>query len=72
MLSKREIEILSFVCLPNEGIAQKLGLDVKTVEKHLANMYAKTNTLGRAHLLVYALNQGILKLEDVYKPNVRT
>ena len=49
-LSPREIEVLELVAtgLSNEEIAERLYLSVRTVERHLTNIYAKLRLSGKA------------------------
>ena len=49
-LSAREREILELVAagLTNEEIAERLYLSVRTVERHLSNIYAKLRISGKA------------------------
>lgn len=49
-LSARELEVLELVSqgLTNEAIADRLCLSVRTVERHLANSYAKLRVSGKA------------------------
>jgi len=49
-LSAREVEVLELVAagLSNEGIADRLYLSVRTVERHLSNVYAKLRISGKA------------------------
>jgi pimeloyl-ACP methyl ester carboxylesterase len=48
-LSTRELEVLELVSqgLTNEAIAGRLGLSVRTVERHLTNIYGKLNVSGK-------------------------
>ncbi|HEX6024682.1 MAG TPA: helix-turn-helix transcriptional regulator, partial [Solirubrobacter sp.] len=48
-LSPREIEVLRLVArgLSNQDIAHRLVLSVRTVERHVANVYAKIGASGR-------------------------
>jgi len=49
-LSSRELEVLELVAagLTNEAIAERLSLSVRTVERHLSNVYAKLRLSGKA------------------------
>ena len=49
-LSPRELEVLELVAagLTNEAIAERLFLSVRTVERHLSNIYAKLRLSGKA------------------------
>lgn len=49
-LSPRELEVLEQVAagLSNEEIAERLFLSVRTVERHLSNVYAKLRVSGKA------------------------
>lgn len=49
-LSVRELEVLEHVAagLTNEAIAEQLSLSVRTVERHLTNIYAKLRVSGKA------------------------
>jgi pimeloyl-ACP methyl ester carboxylesterase/DNA-binding CsgD family transcriptional regulator len=49
-LSSREIEVLELVAegLSNEEVAERLYLSVRTVERHLSNIYAKLRVSGKA------------------------
>jgi DNA-binding CsgD family transcriptional regulator len=49
-LSPRELEVLGLVAegLTNAAVADRLCLSVRTVERHLANIYAKLRVSGKA------------------------
>ena len=49
LLSPRELEVLHLVAdgLDNEAIATRLTLSVRTVERHLQNVYTKLDLTGR-------------------------
>jgi len=49
-LSARELEVLELVSqgLRNDAIADRLCLSVRTVERHLTNVYVKLGVSGKA------------------------
>jgi DNA-binding NarL/FixJ family response regulator len=47
----------------NSEIAQRLGISVKTVEKHRANLMEKLNVQDVAGLIREAIKQGVVFLE---------
>jgi DNA-binding NarL/FixJ family response regulator len=47
----------------NKEVAGDLVLSVRTVEKHVAGVYAKTGARGRADAATYALRHGLLPQE---------
>jgi pimeloyl-ACP methyl ester carboxylesterase/DNA-binding CsgD family transcriptional regulator len=49
-LSARELDVVRLAAdgLTNEGIAEALTLSIRTVERHLSNVYAKLGVTGRA------------------------
>jgi pimeloyl-ACP methyl ester carboxylesterase/DNA-binding CsgD family transcriptional regulator len=50
ILSPRELDVLALVAagLTNEAIAERLCLSVRTVERHLSNVYVKLRVSGKA------------------------
>jgi DNA-binding NarL/FixJ family response regulator len=61
-LTPREREILDQVWsgCTNRSIAQQLGISIKTVEAHRANMMKKLRVSNTAQLLKTALESGLL------------
>jgi ATP/maltotriose-dependent transcriptional regulator MalT len=57
-LTQREVEVLLLIALgkSNSEIADELVLSVRTVERHISNIYAKINARGRADATSYALS----------------
>jgi DNA-binding CsgD family transcriptional regulator len=55
-LTEREVEVLLLIALgkSNSEIANELVLSVRTVERHITNIYAKINARGRADATSYA------------------
>jgi len=60
-LSPREAEVLGLLArgLANKEIGARLFISVATVERHVANIYAKIGTRGRAAATAYALKHGL-------------
>jgi predicted ATPase/DNA-binding CsgD family transcriptional regulator len=61
-LSEREMQVLQLLARgqSNAEIAGELVLSVRTVEKHVANVYAKLGARGRADAATYAVRHGII------------
>jgi len=64
-LSAREVEVLRLIAAgrSNREIGTALFLSVRTVERHIANIYGKTNARGRAEATAYALRQGLVPMQ---------
>jgi two-component system response regulator NreC len=64
-LSKREEEVLRLIAMghTNQQIADKLFLSVKTVETYKARLMEKLELRGRAELVRYAIQQGLLDIK---------
>ena len=63
-LSERESEILLEICrgLSNQEIGEKLFISKRTVDKHRANILAKTNCKNTANLVVYAIKNKLVEI----------
>jgi DNA-binding NarL/FixJ family response regulator len=61
-LSTREREVLSLLAsgMSNREIAEKLVLSVRTVERHVANIYDKARINGRAQAAAFALRYHLI------------
>jgi DNA-binding NarL/FixJ family response regulator len=61
-LTEREVEVLRLVAdgRTNREIADRLFLSVRTVERHIANIYAKTGIHDRRAARRYALDHGLI------------
>lgn len=66
-LTSREKEIIKLICmqLSTKEIAEKLFINHRTVEGHRNNLLLKTQSKNMAGLVVFALQNDILKLEDL-------
>jgi DNA-binding NarL/FixJ family response regulator len=69
-LSGRENEILKLICTgySNTEIASELNISRRTVEKHRSNILNKTNTHNTASLVLYAVENKLIKLQDPEQP----
>lgn len=65
-ITEREVEILQHVAkgLTNDEIAEKLVVSERTVRTHVSNILAKLQLANRTQAALYALKEGIAKLED--------
>jgi DNA-binding CsgD family transcriptional regulator/tetratricopeptide (TPR) repeat protein len=61
-LTKRELEVLRRLCAgeTNREIAAGLVLSVRTVDRHVSNMYAKLGVSSRAAATTYAHEHGLI------------
>jgi DNA-binding NarL/FixJ family response regulator len=61
-LTEREVEVLCRLAggKTNGEIADELYVSVRTVERHIANIYAKIGTRGRANATAYVLTRGLV------------
>lgn len=66
-LSERELEVLKLAArgLGNKEIAADLHLSMRTVQSHLANIFARLGVGSRTEAVLMALKKGWLSLEDV-------
>ncbi len=65
-LTKRETEIVRLVAdgFKNREVAEKLGISVKTVETHRANIMNKLALRNLAELIRYAIQKGLVKIDQ--------
>jgi DNA-binding NarL/FixJ family response regulator len=63
-LSRREREILLKICegLSNHEIADALFISKRTVDKHRANLLAKTGSKNTASLILYAIKNRLIEI----------
>lgn len=66
-LTAKETEVLRFLSkgLSNKEIAHELGVSPRTVQAHLASIFAKLGVASRTEAVVSALKSGILSRTDV-------
>ncbi len=65
-LTPREREVLTLAAkgLTNRAIGQSLGISDRTVQGHLANIYAKLNVGSRTEAVTKALQLGLIALPE--------
>lgn len=65
-LTGREIEVLKLLAgaATNRTIAEQLGIGVRTVETHLANIYGKLGVRGRTEAMLWAIKERVVKTND--------
>jgi pimeloyl-ACP methyl ester carboxylesterase/DNA-binding CsgD family transcriptional regulator len=63
-LTAREVDVLRLVAngQTNDEIAAALWLSVRTVERHIGNLYGKIGARGRADATAYALTRGFVQV----------
>ncbi len=65
-ISDRELDVLRLICkqYTNSEIGEKLYISTRTVEGHRNNLYLKTGTKNIAGLIIYAVKNKLVDLED--------
>jgi two-component system, NarL family, response regulator NreC len=66
VLTAKETEVLRLLALGHTSaeIADTLGASLRTIETHRAHVYQKLDCHTRAELVRYALDAGLLRLDD--------
>jgi len=66
-LTEREIEVLSMIIEQKTAkeIGELLFITQRTVEGHKTNLFAKTGAKNLAGLVIYAIQNKIVKIEDI-------
>src|SRR5215217_4518452 len=61
-LTAREVDVLRYLAggRTNDEIAKELFVSIRTVERHVANIYAKIGARGRANATAYALTHNLI------------
>jgi DNA-binding NarL/FixJ family response regulator len=65
-LSKREVEVLNFLCqgLSNRQIGLNLSLSPRTIEKYVSKLLQRTDASNRADLVRYAMEHQLVTLQS--------
>ncbi|MFC2008267.1 response regulator [Chloroflexota bacterium] len=66
-LSTRELQIIKLAArgMSNKSIAADLGLSLRTVKGHLANIFSKLNVGSRTEAVITGLREGFLSIDDL-------
>jgi len=66
-LSARELEVLKLTArgLSNKEVASSLGIKLRTVKGHLADIFAKLKVASRTEAVIAGLQAGFLSLDDI-------
>ncbi len=66
-ISKREVEVIRLACqeLSSMEIADRLNINVRTVETHRKRIMEKTNSKNFIGVILYALHNKIIQLEEL-------
>ena len=66
-LTERELEVLQLLCqqFSAKEIAERLFVSKRTVEGHKDNLFAKTGARNLAGLVIYAIQNQLVKQEDL-------
>jgi DNA-binding CsgD family transcriptional regulator len=61
-LTEREVEVLRLIAAgkSNREIAQELSISLKTVARHISNIFAKTSAANRTEAAAYAARHGLV------------
>ena len=67
VLTTREVEVLNLIArgMSNQEIADQLMVSETTVRFHVSNILSKLHLANRTQAVLYALKEGIAKLEDL-------
>lgn len=69
-MTEREMGLLKLMTrgLTNKEIAGELGLSIRTVQGHVAQIFNKLGVSSRTEAVVHGLQKGYITLDDVPKP----
>ncbi|WP_085344768.1 response regulator transcription factor [Vibrio sp. ArtGut-C1] len=64
-LTKRELQILNFICLglSNRDISSRLFIKENTIKSHIHNIFKKVNVKNRVQSIIWAKNNKLFKIE---------
>ncbi len=67
LLSEREVDVLKLICQQKTAkeIGELLYITQRTAEGHKNNLFAKTGAKNIAGLVIYAIQQGIIRVDEL-------
>lgn len=67
LLSDREVDVLKLICQQKTAkeIGELLYITQRTAEGHKNNLFAKTGAKNIAGLVIYAIQQGIIRVDEL-------
>ncbi len=66
-LTEREAEVIALLArgLHTKQVAQRLGISIKTADRHIQNAYGKIGVSTRAGATLFAMQHGLVAWADV-------
>jgi DNA-binding NarL/FixJ family response regulator len=66
VLTHRQLQVLGLVAngLTSQKVGEALGLSGRTVDRHIENMLRKLKMHSRVELVLYAIREGLIDVED--------
>lgn len=67
LFSERELQVIRMICkeMKSKEIAEKLFITIRTVESHRTHVMEKSNSKNFIGVILFALKNGILNIEDL-------
>jgi len=67
-ISERELEVLQLICFQKtaQEIGDQLFITKRTVEGHKTNLFLKTDAKNIAGLVIYAIQNNIVKADEIF------
>jgi DNA-binding NarL/FixJ family response regulator len=61
-LTERELQVLRMIATgqTNKSVARELSLSEKTIDRHVSNIFVKTNVSSRAAATAFAYERGLI------------
>ncbi len=65
-LTRRQLQVIRLIAegLTSQKVADRLGLSVRTVDRHVENMMNRLEVHTRIELVKYAIREGLIDVGD--------